>query len=119
MTTKFKVYVTRDISEHDTFEEAFKAFFEEVIKMIDAGTMTVHYLETVCWIEGTFQIKDETFKVALHFYGARDFAHNNDLLELKDGKITVVDPMPTIPVEVTSLLFANLGPKELKKLMEL
>ncbi len=119
MKAKFKVYVTRDISEHEKFEDALKAFFEQIFKMIDEGVMAYQHLETACWIEGTFEIQGETFKAPLYFYDARDFAHDNNILEQKDGKTVIADPLPTIPIEVTSLLFAKLIPEQLRQLMKL
>ncbi|MBP9822307.1 MAG: hypothetical protein KBC81_02615 [Candidatus Pacebacteria bacterium] len=119
MTAKFSVYVTRDISEHDTFEQAFKAFFEEIDKMLTRGALSVQHLETACWIEGRFEAGGEKLKCPVYFYDARDFAYDHFVLISKDGKAVIADPLTAVPVEDVILLFAKSGLEQLVNMSKL
>ena len=118
MKTKFKVFVTKDISEYPTFEEAFKAFFNEVRAMVTQGT-SWQALETMCWIEGVFEVEGKTLRSPLYFYDARDFAIDAGLLVRIDDKASIAEPMPTIPLHRVLTTFVRSGLIELRVLMEM
>ena len=115
MKTTFKVFVTKDISEHPTFEEAFAAFKKALIEMIHQG-MSWQALETFCWIEGIFESEytGVTSRFPLYFYAARDFAHEVGLLvELPDGQAIIADPLPSVPLEKVIDVYTEAGLQEL------
>ncbi|MBI2064899.1 MAG: hypothetical protein HYT62_02500 [Candidatus Yanofskybacteria bacterium] len=116
--TLFKVFVTKDISEHPTFEEAFRAFFNEVRTMVAQGT-SWQVLETMCWIEGVFEAEGKTLRSPLYFYDARDFAIDAGLLVHVNDKASIAEPTPTIPLHEVLTTFIRSGLTELRELREL
>ncbi len=121
MKTTFRVFVTKDISEHSTFVEAFVAFFKAVTELIDQGT-SYQVLETFCWIEGIFDFDGKIAKMPLHFNDARDFAYDvGILIDPVDNHSmpTIADPLPEVlPVSVEALFIIS-GLNELAQLAEL
>ena len=118
MKTLFRVFVTKDISEHPTFEEAFKTFFEEMRALSVQGT-SWQVIETMCWIEGVFEVNGKTLRSPLYFPDARDFAIDVGLLVHIDGKASIAEPRPTVPLDEIFIAFIKSGLTELRGLMEM
>jgi hypothetical protein len=104
MATTFKVHVEKPISDHPSFEEAFKVFFNETLATLIRGT-TFQVLESFCWIEAVFEFENQRIEAPLLFCDAKDFAIDNELLVRIGGKPAIADPMPQIPIEKVVMRF--------------
>ncbi len=74
------------------FAEAFKVFFEGVIRMVEEGT-SWQVLETYCWVEFTGEIRGGSIRFPIMWYDARDLGYDLGLLQ---GEGKLVDPLPEI-----------------------
>jgi len=73
----YKVTIAlKDVGTRSNFADAFRLFWEEVMKMLKEGS-SWQVLETACWIDNNGKV--------LHFYEARDLAY--DLGVLRDGEL--------------------------------
>lgn len=76
----FKVMIgLKDVSSHKTFVEAYKDFFHGIKQALEGGT-SWQMLETTNFITYTFDQFGTTYKGAMDFYTARDFAYDIGLM---------------------------------------
>jgi hypothetical protein len=107
MKAKFVMCINlEDRSEHASFGEAFKAFFDGIMEMMRNGGTSWQALETACWIEGVFEVGNGVeVRGPLMFPDARDFAIEEGILIRVNGKSSIADPLPNIPMETVFLRY--------------
>jgi hypothetical protein len=95
----FKVTIAMVVvgDECESFEKAFKKFYEELNKLVESETSR-QVLETACFIQYVFDDEGDTLITMLDFYGCCDLASqigllsdNGDLKEQASNEVSIKD----------------------------
>lgn len=93
----------KSLGEFTTFGEAFEAFYNETMTLMDRKELCWQVLETACWIEHPVELITKTVTISLMFYEVRDLAANLGLT--KDSKL--VQPLPIVNSEAVEKFFLS------------